>query len=219
MTTVENVSRRGLLRAASGAALLSALPGQTWAQTARVRSEVGSPAGQAQLEVYRRAVAFLRALPTTDRRRWDAIARGHRDSCPHGNWYLLPWHREYVRQLENIVRSLPIPGAAGFALPYWDWTRAPSLPAAFRAATLPDGAPNPLWTAERGARAKDGGTIPGELTHGCGGSTPSGPTPASAARRPPGRRTCRRSGSGPRASRARSRPRRTTACTTGSAAR
>jgi hypothetical protein len=53
MTTVENVSRRGQLRAASGAALLSALPGQTWAQTARVRSEVGSPAGQAQLEVYR----------------------------------------------------------------------------------------------------------------------------------------------------------------------
>ena len=49
--------------------------------------------------------------------------------CPHNNWFFLPWHRAYLAYFEDICRMLS--GNEDFALPYWNWTRNPQIPAAF----------------------------------------------------------------------------------------
>lgn len=44
----------------------------------------------------------------------------------HYGWYFLPWHRAYLANLEQKIRRLLEEPA--FALPYWDWTRNPTIP-------------------------------------------------------------------------------------------
>lgn len=78
---------------------------------------------------YREAVAAMKALPSTDNRSWTRQAQIHFDHCPHGNWWFLPWHRAYLQYFEQICRDLT--GNEDFALPYWDWTVNPSIPAPF----------------------------------------------------------------------------------------
>ena len=71
-------------------------------------------------------------------------------SAPHGSRYCLPWHRMLVYMFERIARSFVVAngGPLDWALPFWNWTRNPSLPLAFRQETLPDGAENPLYVAD-----------------------------------------------------------------------
>ena len=52
----------------------------------------------------------------------------HLFDCPHGNWWFLPWHRGYLGWFERICRELSTDQT--FALPYWDWTKTPRVPAA-----------------------------------------------------------------------------------------
>jgi len=66
--------------------------------------------------------------------------------CPHGDWYFLPWHREYVVMYEQAVRS--VTGHAKFAMPYWDWTVDRTFPKAFSDSTY-KGKPNALYVAGR----------------------------------------------------------------------
>jgi tyrosinase len=102
------------------------------------------------LETYRAAIKYLNGLPSTDRRSLAYQVEIHRTRCPHGNWYLLPWHREFILSFEEIVRSLPISGASTFAIPYWNWTTSPTLPPMFRYPTMSDGVtPNPLYNSTR----------------------------------------------------------------------
>lgn len=88
-------------------------------------------ANDPDLEAYRQAVAAMRALPAADPRHWTRQAEIHRNFCPHGNWYFLPWHRAYLTAFERICRQLS--GKVDFALPYWDWTLDRRMPAAFTA--------------------------------------------------------------------------------------
>ncbi|RZA05061.1 MAG: hypothetical protein EOO68_07200 [Moraxellaceae bacterium] len=81
------------------------------------------------VQAYRDAVTQMKALPNSDRRNWTRQAQIHQDFCPHGNWYFLPWHRAYLFYFETIVRHLS--GYAEFALPYWNWTCTPKIPAHF----------------------------------------------------------------------------------------
>jgi tyrosinase len=72
--------------------------------------------------------------------------------CQHGCWFFLPWHRMYLWQFEQIIRSHL--GGAGddWALPYWNYSDNPDhrkLPPAFRTETLPDGSSNALYTEDR----------------------------------------------------------------------
>ena len=77
---------------------------------------------------------------------WVSQAVIHERSCPHGNWYFLPWHRAYLFAFEEICRdvALSIPLASrrypdqsmdfyykNFAVPYWDWTANAGLPELF----------------------------------------------------------------------------------------
>ncbi len=53
----------------------------------------------------------------------------HRNSCPHANWFFLPWHRMYLFWFEQHCRKAS--GNPEFSLPYWDWTADTRLPAFF----------------------------------------------------------------------------------------
>jgi tyrosinase len=88
------------------------------------------------IQTYRDAVTKMQQLPSSDGRNWTRQAQIHQDHCPHGNWWFLPWHRAYLFYFEAIIRKLT--GNADFALPYWNWTTSPSIPAPFWSAPLLD---------------------------------------------------------------------------------
>ena len=67
-------------------------------------------------------------LPPDDPRNWFRNAFVHYLDCPHGNWWFFVWHRGYIGYFEETIRKLS--GDKNFALPYWDWTAQPRLPAA-----------------------------------------------------------------------------------------
>ncbi len=81
------------------------------------------------LEAYRAAIIAMQALPATDQRNWTNQASIHNNHCSHTNWFLLPWHRMYLVYFERICRKLS--GDQQFALPYWNWTDDPAVPAVF----------------------------------------------------------------------------------------
>ena len=134
-----NSSRRDLLKA-GGLALASVYLGKVpvilaeeqpnKAIALHVRKDVGTLAiDDPILVTYRKAVTAMQALPPDDPRNWNAQARIHNDRCPHGNWFFLPWHRAYLYYFEDICRE--VTGDKAFALPYWNWTKDPQVPAAF----------------------------------------------------------------------------------------
>jgi len=83
----------------------------------------------------------MKALPASDGRNWTKQAEIHNNHCTHGNWWFLPWHRAYLFNFEAICRKLT--GNNDFALPYWNWTTSPSIPAPFW------GNGNPLFNSSR----------------------------------------------------------------------
>lgn len=92
----------------------------------RVRHSASTPQGRQALATFGRAVSALHSLSRRDRRHWRHQARIHRQFCPHGNWFFLPWHRAMLHFLEDICRT--VTGETEFALPYWDWTEVRSIP-------------------------------------------------------------------------------------------
>lgn len=126
-------SRRTLLKTTGLALGAGMLPlgapfAQTAARAARYRryNVSGSKMGARMLASYARAVRAMLALPPEDPRNWYRIAMVHTLDCPHGNWWLLPWHRGYLGWFEQICRELS--GDPQFALPYWDWTAEQQVP-------------------------------------------------------------------------------------------
>jgi polyphenol oxidase len=82
----------------------------------------------AEIKELRLAFQKLRALPSTDPRSWMAQAKVHCWNCSgdastiadvHGTWAFMPWHRDYLYQIEKILGQLV--GNPNFAIPYWDW--------------------------------------------------------------------------------------------------
>lgn len=90
----------------------------------------------AVLQTYAEAVTKMKALPSTDPRNWENQAAIHNNHCPHSNWLFLPWHRIYLFQFELICQELT--GVADFAIPYWNWTEQPTIPAPFWSGALND---------------------------------------------------------------------------------
>jgi tyrosinase len=82
-----------------------------------------------ELVALKQAVKAMRDLnKSTDRKSWNEQANIHFGYCPHENWWFLPWHRAYLHFFERICQML---STDSFALPYWDWTRYPNIPAPF----------------------------------------------------------------------------------------
>jgi tyrosinase len=94
------------------------------------------------IQSYQDAITKMKALPSTDARNWTRQAQIHNNHCPHGNWFFLPWHREYLLYFERICRQLS--GNKTFALPYWNWAVESKVPDIFW------GAGNPMFDANRG---------------------------------------------------------------------
>jgi hypothetical protein len=133
------VKRAGLL---AGTAWLVANPeGRADAPAVRIRPEINTldPNGP-EVATLKKAVAELERRSRAnmaDPTGWVAQARIHFDHCPHNNWFFLPWHRAYLYFFEQICRDAS--GDPNFLLPYWDWSKNPTLPAVFWG-----GASNPL---------------------------------------------------------------------------
>ncbi|KRB07158.1 tyrosinase family protein [Lysobacter sp. Root690] len=96
--------------------------------TARYRRhDVATPEGQRMLISYARGVEAMLKLPAEHPHNWFRNAFTHFLDCPHGNWWFYVWHRGYVGYFERSIRKLS--GDASFAMPFWDWTRHPEIPA------------------------------------------------------------------------------------------
>ncbi len=132
---MSTITRRNFLTAAAvGASMLTLSGKRVFAEdtanaaTARYRRyNVTSPEGQRMLQSYARGVAAMLALPATHPQNWFRNAFIHMMDCPHGNWWFYVWHRAYIGYFEETIRNLS--GDPSFALPYWDWTQLPEIPA------------------------------------------------------------------------------------------
>ncbi len=100
-----------------------------------IRYEVSDPRAQNDLQLLAQAVALMKSQPENNANgenglNWLKQGEVHLRHCPHGTWKFFPWHRDFLMRFEAIVRSLT--GDATFSLPYWDWTKNPNIPRAFR---------------------------------------------------------------------------------------
>jgi len=129
---------------------------------------------------YAIGVRAMQQLPVADPRSWAYQSAIHGtyltsrpsgapwNQCQHATWFFLPWHRMYLFQFENILRSLlPAADQDAWALPFWDYSSGSpgnALPPAFRAGTLPDNTPNPLFVPERRQSVNNGVALPAVVT-------------------------------------------------------
>lgn len=105
----------------------------------RLRPGVHTDLNPGSIATYKKAVSEMLKLDPSDGRNWFRQALIHIVDCPHRNWWFLPWHRGYLANFESICGQMA--GDANFALPYWDWTAGPSVPAVFFDAELDSGTP------------------------------------------------------------------------------
>ncbi len=116
------------------------------------RSLHGMALDDPDLDAYRTFVGIMQAKDQSKAGSWLGFSLQHgayNDGfkyCPHGDWYFLPWHREYVVMYEKAVRSET--GHQNFAMPYWDWTVDRNFPAPFSDPTY-KGKANPLYVSGR----------------------------------------------------------------------
>ncbi|WP_285374233.1 tyrosinase family protein [Pseudomonas sp. lyk4-TYG-107] len=103
------------------------------ADLGKVRRDINANVpGSNDLILYSTAVQRMKALDQSDPKNpmsWNNQALIHQNYCPHSNWWFLPWHRAYLFYFESICQSML--GDPDFRLPYWNWTRDRSIPAAF----------------------------------------------------------------------------------------
>lgn len=155
--------RRTILRAAAAAGLATftgIVPGlhAIAANPPRVRRCVNDmKLDDPDIETYRDFVGLMLRRKETDPVSWIGFANQHGDAdepkfCPHGDWYFLPWHREYMLMYERAAAALT--KNPKFAMPYWDWTALRDYPPAFSAPTY-KGKPNPLFVKGRNALVGD----------------------------------------------------------------
>ncbi len=144
MTNLIRPTRRTVLQGAAAGGALLAAPKilRAASHTKYVRASMTSDEGKANLDIYRKAVANMWALPPDDPHNWFRVAMIHLMDCPHGNWWFFSWHRGYVGNFEQIIR---IHGEDdSFALPYWDWSADPFVAdTMFQGDAYPDNALDP----------------------------------------------------------------------------
>jgi tyrosinase len=124
------LTRRHFLGTSAAAVAASTLPSAAPAQRATYRRwEITDPAMPPNIiDSYKKGIREMLNRPPTDPRNWYRNAFIHVFDCPHQNWWFLAWHRAYTGWLEATIRQFS--GDMQFALPYWDWTKTPQVPAA-----------------------------------------------------------------------------------------
>ena len=145
------LSRRKFLKT-TGAAASAAILGpalfqrQALASPAFTRLDVGGlTATSPVIAGYKTAIAAMQALPANDPRSWlyqanihgtyDSPSQPSWNTCQHGSFFFLSWHRMYLYWFERIVRHYS--GVRGWALPYWNYADAAQrqIPSMFRTPT------------------------------------------------------------------------------------
>jgi tyrosinase len=134
----------------------------------RVRLNANTTFGQQNLGWYADGVKTMKTRSATDPTSWTYQAAMHGttttpakplwNTCQHGSYFFLAWHRMYLYFFEKIVRAASNPG---FDLPYWyyDNPSGPTdpilqLPAAFRNSA------SPLYVSQRNSTMNRGGYLP-----------------------------------------------------------
>jgi len=159
------MTRRDFIILAQGLGLSAWFGDMAFAQVARtqlVRKSATAQAAAADIETLRKGVkALLAVSDATKYASWMYWANSHCTPdpippamkpvwcrCTHTppdgplNLNFLPWHRAYLFFFEALIRELT--QQAAFALPYWDWYAAKTIPPAFA------GDQNPLnWDPRR----------------------------------------------------------------------
>jgi hypothetical protein len=119
----------------------------------------------------RKGVQTMQSRPATDPTSWLYQANMHGtydtpalqawNSCQHGTYFFLSWHRMYLYYFERILRSAS--GDPKLALPFWDYTDPAqrAIPEPFR---TPAGPQNSLYVAERAPGINDGAELPDSAT-------------------------------------------------------
>jgi Common central domain of tyrosinase/Polyphenol oxidase middle domain/Protein of unknown function (DUF_B2219) len=120
----------------------------------------------AQIASLRKGVQVMQSRKPSDPTSWIYQANIHGtddtpvatawNTCQHGSYLFLPWHRMYLYYLERILRKAS--GDPSLALPYWNYSQAANraLPEPFRTPTTG----NPLFVSERRPSMNAGGLLP-----------------------------------------------------------
>ncbi len=141
----------------------------------------------AELTSLRNGIRAMQLRPATSRISWTYQANIHGDptgtgtslawnTCQHGTFFFLSWHRMYLYWLERILRAAS--GNPNLTLPYWNYsksTTARALPAPFRTPTIN----NPLFVASRNPGINTGSLLPASAvstTTALGTTNFTGPT-------------------------------------------
>jgi len=183
---LKDLSRRSFLGKMGGAATMAMVAGTvnleglthtkhflpTALQTAagsssvRVRQDVATLT-QRQIGSYRKGVREMMSRPESDPTSWlyqanihgtyDTPVRALWNTCQHGSFFFVSWHRMYAYWFERIVRAAS--GDPDFVLPYWNWSNATTraLPDPF---IDPPSRRNPLFTDQRAPGINDGAMLP-----------------------------------------------------------
>ena len=126
-------TRRHLLKHGSAFGLFSA-----WTLSGGVNSALAQPrlrqrkdiagltAGSQEIAELTRGIELLQANGASHPHSWEKQREIHATRAMHWNWWFLPWHRIQLYYLEKIIGKLI--GNPNFALPYWDFRTAPTIP-------------------------------------------------------------------------------------------
>ena len=148
---------------------------ETTTTNAAVRLNVDDLNAQ-QIDDLRKGVTLMQSRPESDPASWIYQANIHGspsgtgaqpawDSCQHGGWFFLSWHRMYLYYMEKILRDA-VREATGdpgreFSLPYWNYSdstkaHARSIPLAYR---QPADGSNVLFVSNRNRVMNLGGQL------------------------------------------------------------
>lgn len=134
------------------------------AQTVYTRRDI-SRLTSAQIATLRRGVAAMMSRSASDPTSWWYQTNIHGttsatpsplNTCQHGSYFFLAWHRMYLYYFERILRRAS--GDPNFALPYWNYgdPNQRALPLPYRQPA--DSSLNPLYVSAR--QMNDGNLLP-----------------------------------------------------------
>ena len=141
----------------------------------RVRRDIYSLQSDGpEVTALKAGVSAMKSRPASDPTSWlfqanihgtdDAVPDGASDvwnTCQHGSFFFLSWHRMYLYFFERILRASS--GDDDFALPYWNYSVPAQrrIPAVFR---TPADSSNTLFVMERRNSINNGQPVPDSAT-------------------------------------------------------
>ncbi|WP_454062260.1 tyrosinase family protein [Candidatus Nitrospira salsa] len=138
----------------------------------RIRRNISDYSDE-QLNALRTGIEVMQSRSDTDPTSWIYQANIHGafaqdgtpqpawNSCQHGSWHFLAWHRMYLYYFERILRQAS--GDPNLTLPYWNYgdtnnPNARQIPLPYRQPS--NTGDNPLYVTNRSSIMNNGGLLP-----------------------------------------------------------